>query len=130
MQAFLLLDLTSEDKPASYQQADVNLVKVNFPNVALLDLDATSDELLVHYAKRMMQEAAQLVVCIKADENTSFRSLTPLLESLLQENEQQLVLLRGESHRLQRMIEARPYVKFKKVDSTSDVIAELEQFYT
>jgi biopolymer transport protein ExbD len=130
MQAFLLLDLTSAGKPASYQQADVNLVKVNFPDVALLDLDATSDELLVYYAKRMMQEAAQLVVCIKADENTSFRNLTPLLESLLQENEQQLVLLRGESHRLQRMIEARPYVKYKKVDSTSDVIAELEQFYT
>jgi biopolymer transport protein ExbD len=130
MQAFLLLDLTSAGKPVSYQQADVNLVKVNFPNVALLDLDATSDELLVHYAKRMMQEAAQLVVCIKADENTSFRNLTPLLESLLQGNEQQFVLLRGESHRLQRMIEARPYVKYKKVDSTSDVIAELEQFYT
>jgi hypothetical protein len=130
MQAFLLLDLTSAGKPASYQQADVNLVKVNFPDVALLDLDATSDELLVYYAKRVMQEAAQLVVCIKADENTSFRNLTPLLESLLQGNEQQLVLLRGESHRLQRMIKARPYVKFKKVDSTSDVIAELEQFYT
>lgn len=130
MRAFLLLDLVTTETPASYQQADLNLVKENFPDVALLDLDATSDELLVHYAKRMIQEATQLVVCIKADEKSSFRSLSPMLEDLLQGKEQQLILIRGNSYRLQRMVEARPHLKLIQVDTEAEVIAELKQFYT
>lgn len=130
MRTFLLLDLIPTEMPASYQQAEVNLVKTNFPAIALLDLDATSDELLVHYAKRVIREATQLVVCIKADENTLFRNLTPLLEDLLQGKDQQLILLRGKSNRLQRIIEARPHVRFKKVDTDAEVILEMKQFYT
>lgn len=129
MQAFLYLDLTVAEQPVSYQQAELKLVKTRFPHIALLDLDAASDEMLVHYAKRMMQESEQLAVCIIADKNASFRNLTTLLEDLLQADRRQLILLRGESQRLQRILEARPQLRFKQIGTGAELLNELEQFY-
>lgn len=129
MRAFLYLNLTEEGQLTSYRQPDMELVKTLFPDVALLDLDAASDEVLVHYAKRMMQEATQIAVCIKVEEQASFRSLMALLEDLLQAKGEQLILLRGENARLQRILEARPQLHFKQVKTATELITELALFF-
>lgn len=113
MQAFLYLDLTASP---SFQQPAVAAVKKALPDVSVLDVDTRSDEMLQHYALRMLREATRAVVCLKADENTAnFGSIMPLLEELLQGQEQRLVLLLGQHPRLRRMFQARPHVLFQEV---------------
>lgn len=125
MQAFLYFDLTDS---GAYQKPVAAQVRQAFPNIAVLDLDATSDELLQHYAHRMLREATQSIICIKADESTKdLGSLMPLLEEIFREGPQRLVLLDGEHARLRRMFDARPHVRFLDVAS-AEVLPQVKRF--
>ncbi|MFD2513049.1 hypothetical protein ACFSRY_04170 [Pontibacter locisalis] len=125
MQAFLFIDLTT---PASYHQPVLERVKAVLPKVSVLDLDAESDEMMQHYALRLLRNSGKLVVCIKADEGvTEIAVLMPFLEELFQENPDRLVLLLGHHTRLSRMFEARPEVNFKVVGE-GEVVEETEKF--
>lgn len=130
MLAFLYLNLTVSEQPVSYQQAEVQLVKAYFPDVALLDMDADSDEMLLHYAKRMIQEADQLVVCLKAEEGASLQLLTTVLEAMQQAKGQHVILLRGENQRLHRILQARPQLNFRKVSPEAELLEGLNTFYS
>ncbi|GAB3823485.1 hypothetical protein [Pontibacter rugosus] len=125
MQVFLYINLVEE---TAYQQPVVVQVRQAFPALGILDMDARSDELLQHYALRLLQEAEQAVVCIKADDATGqLNNLMPLLEELFQERLQRLVLLQGQHPRLQRIFAARPQVLFKVVEE-EQVVEELKDF--
>ncbi|WP_199688411.1 hypothetical protein [Pontibacter oryzae] len=125
MQAFLYFDLTDS---GAYQKPVVAQVRQAFPNIAVLDLDTTSDELLQHYARRMLREATQSIVCIKADESTkNLGSLMPLLEEIFRKGPQRLVILEGEHARLRRMFDARPHVRYLKVEP-GQVLEEVKRF--
>ena len=125
MQAFLYFDLTPD---TSFHKPVVEQVRQRIPAVYVLDLDARSDELLQHYALRLLRESEKAVVCIRADESTtSFGSLMPLLEELFEEGTRRLVLLQGQHPRLQRIFAARPHVVFKVVEEVQ-VVEEVRQF--
>ncbi len=125
MQAFLYFDLTSD---SAFHKPVVEQVRQSLPAVSILDLDARSDELLQHYALRLLRESEKAVVCIKADENAAeLSSLMPLLEELFEEGKQRLVLLQGQHPRLQRIFAARPHVAFKVVEE-ENVLEEVRRF--
>lgn len=130
MRAFLHLNLAAPDQFASYQQPEVQLVKNHFPEVAVLDLDAASDEMLLHYARRLLLETEQIVVCIRADEQASFQLFATLLETMLQAQYQLLVLFFGENQRVQRILEARPQLNVEQVNSDADLLEKLKVFYS
>jgi hypothetical protein len=125
MQAFLYLDLTVS---ATYIKPLLGRVKQQLPEVAVLDIDAQSDELLRHYALRLLRESDKAVIYIQADAaTTGFGSMMPLLEELFQEQPNKLILLQGDYPRLLRMLRARPQVQFKQVKE-DDVLEEVELF--
>ena len=125
MQAFLYFDLSSD---TAFHKPVVEQVRQSIPTVSVLDLDARSDELLQHYALRLLREAEKAVVCIKADESTvELGVLMSLLEELFEEEKQRLVLLQGQHPRLQRIFSARPHVAFKVVEE-EQVLEEVRRF--
>ena len=125
MQAFLYFNLT---EPGTYRQPLLEHVKAALPQVAILDLDAQSGELVQHYALHLLREADQAVVCIKADESTTdLGSMMPLLEELFLEKPERLVLLQGQHARLQRMFGARENIRYKTVGE-EDVVQEAQAF--
>jgi hypothetical protein len=125
MQAFLYFNLTSA---ITYRQPLLEQVKVALPHLDVLDLDAKSGEMLQQYALKVLHDAEQAVVCIKAEENVQdLGALMPLLEELFIEHPNRLVLLSGHHTRLQRMFEARERVKFKVV-SEEDVVQKAQEF--
>nr|WP_242922217.1 hypothetical protein [Pontibacter liquoris] len=128
MRAFLLLDLSAG---AAYGQPLVAQVKQAWPEVATLDLDAGSTELLLHYALRLLHEAGKTVVLVKAAATANeFGKAMPLIEELLVPQEGRLLLLLGPHPRLQRMLQARPQVLYKQVETEADALAEISSFFT
>ena len=130
MRAFLFLNLEVTDHLERYLQPEMQLVKSAFPDVALLDLDAGSDALLLHYAKRMLHEADQSIICIKANENAALQTIMAILEDIPQVKGQLLFLLIGENQRFQRILAARSQLNFKQVNSDAALLEVLSAFYT
>ncbi|WP_162051464.1 hypothetical protein [Pontibacter pamirensis] len=125
MQAFLYIELTTH---TTYSKPLPEQVKRQLPEVAVLDIDAGSDELLQHYALRLLRESDQAVVCIKADANTpGLGKAMAILEELFEEKAGRLVLLLGEHSRLQRMFQARPHVQLRQVEE-EEALNEVKQF--
>ncbi|WP_242926513.1 hypothetical protein [Pontibacter vulgaris] len=123
MHSLLYLDLSAG---TSYSNPVIQQVKHQFPEVAILDLDIQSDELMLHFAKRLLHESGRAVICFNATESeTGFGKLIPLLEELLQVQPNRLLLLLGQHARLQRMAQARPDLYFKQVLSVEEVIQEV-----
>lgn len=121
MQAFLYLDLTSA---AAYRKSLPEQVQQQLPAVAVLDVDVTSGELVMHYALRLLQESERAVVYIHTDATvTSFGAIMPLLEELFEGRENMLVLLGDDHPRLLRMLKARAQVQFRQVDETEALAA-------
>jgi hypothetical protein len=125
MQAFLYVDLTPD---TAFHKPVVEQVRQGIPAVSVLDLDGRSDDLLQHYALRLLRESEKAVVCIKTDAGvTEFGSLMPLLEELFEEGKPRLVLLQGLHPRLQRIFAARPQVVFQVVEE-QQVVGEVKRF--
>ncbi|MBF9251715.1 hypothetical protein I2I11_00250 [Pontibacter sp. 172403-2] len=123
MQAFLLLDLTAT---TAFRQPLLAQVKQVWPEVAALDADAASGELLLHYALRLLRDADKAVVLVQADESMlGFGNAMPLIEELLLPQDGRVILLLGRYPRLERMLQARPYLVFKQVEDEAEALEEL-----
>jgi len=127
MQAFLYLDLTAA---AAYRKPLPEQVQQELPAVAVLDIDAQSSELVLHYALRLLRESEKAVLYIKADATaTNFGTAMPLLEELFHAGENRFILLAGDHPRLLRMLQARPQVQFKQVND-EEALEMVKQFLT
>lgn len=129
MDAFLYVQLTAPAALPAYGQPLVNWVKATKTAVTALDIDLQSDELMQHYALRLLRESTKSIVCLKAEEGVPLEKLMPLLEELLQPDPNRLVLLLGEHQRLQRIFEARPLVKFKVAGEEDVLKKEVTAFF-
>ncbi|TXK22050.1 hypothetical protein FVR03_23100 [Pontibacter qinzhouensis] len=128
MKALLYLNLLPT-AITTYGQPVLVWAKKNFPEVATLDLDANSDDMLQHYALRLLQEAEQVAVCIRSEADaTDFRKLMPLVEELLQPNAGRLLLLSGNNARLLRMLQARPQLTYKVVEADAQLQEALQGY--
>ncbi|MCJ8165488.1 hypothetical protein MKJ04_11600 [Pontibacter sp. E15-1] len=113
---------------AAYRKGLPEKVQQILPEAAVLDVDSTSGELVLHYALRLLRESEKAVVYIKADATvTGFGGILPLLEELFDGNEQRLILLSGDYPRLLRMLQARPQVQFAQVNE-QDALEAVKQF--
>lgn len=127
MQAFIYVALTPS---ATYSLPLLDQVKAALPNLAILDLDAKSEELVQHYALKLLTEAEQAIVCIKADESINdLTGIMPLLEELFLEKPNRLVLLQGPHARLQRMFGARESITYKVV-AEEEVVQVAQAFFS
>lgn len=122
MQAFLFIDLS---EGAAFEKPILSWVRRQFAGIAMLDVDTASDEMLQHYAVRLLQENPDAVVCIQSG-GGELNRLMPLLEELLQPQPLRHILLLGEHPRLQRMFQARPGIRY----SVAADEAELQQYLT
>jgi hypothetical protein len=97
----------------------------------VLDVDSQSGELVLHYAKQLIQTSERLIVCIdSAATDAGFGSVFPLLEVVLEGRKEQLIVFRTEHTRLERMIQARPELQMKVVQDDAALLQEVHQFYT
>ena len=129
MKALLYISLLAENQPVNYSNAVLEQVKKQFPEVAVLDIDSKSDQLVLHYAKQMLQIADQLIVCIDgATSDAGFGSIFSLVELLLENPKEQLILFRNEHTRLQRMVQARPELKSVLVNSEDELLEQVKVF--
>jgi hypothetical protein len=115
MKAFLFVDLSGSH--TNYKKKVPEVVKLALPDITVIDIDARSDELLQHYALRLLKESEAAVVCIKADGiNSDIAVLMPLLEEIFSGNKAPSVLLINQHLRLQRIFGARPEITFKGLE--------------
>ncbi|MFT2009117.1 hypothetical protein ACMA1I_10620 [Pontibacter sp. 13R65] len=129
MKAFLYLNLLASAQTA-YEQPVLEWVKKHLPEVATLDLDASSDEMLQHYALRLLQESRQVAVGIRAEaEGADPRKLMLLVEELLQPNPGRLLLLHGNNPCLLRMLQARPQLNFRMVENEEQLQQALGEYF-
>jgi hypothetical protein len=131
MKALLYLRLLAEDQAIAYGNPLLELMKKELSDVAVLDVDSQSGELVLHYAKQLLQNSEQLIVCVdSAAADAGFGSVFPLLELVLEGRKEQLIVFRTEHTRLQRMIQARPELQMKVVQDDAAWLQEVHQFYT
>jgi predicted lysophospholipase L1 biosynthesis ABC-type transport system permease subunit len=131
MKALLYLRLLTEDQTIAYGNPLLEQVKNQFPEVAVLDVDSQSGELVLHYAKQLLQNSERLIVCIDSSaSDAGFGSVFPLLELVLEGRKEQLIVFRTEHTRLQRMVQARPELQVKAVQDDAELLQEVQRFYT
>ncbi|MBB6609915.1 hypothetical protein H7F15_02595 [Pontibacter sp. Tf4] len=131
MKAFLYIRLLSDGETIVYGNPVLDQVKKLSPDVALLDLDSRSEQLVLHYAKQLLHEATQTIVCIDSTTpDAGFGNVFPLLEQVLESENNQLILFRNSHHRLQRMVQARPELKAIVVQDNAALLQAVEQFYS
>ncbi|MEJ8757784.1 hypothetical protein WG947_12290 [Pontibacter sp. H259] len=129
MIAFLYIHLLSDDQTVAYGTPLLDQVKKQFPDMAVLDVDSQSGELVLHYARQMLQEASKVIVCINSTTpDAGFGSIFPLLELLLANPNEQLILFRNEHIRLQRLVQARPELKAEIVQTEEEVLDQVRRF--
>ncbi|NDK57165.1 hypothetical protein [Pontibacter fetidus] len=131
MKALLYIRLLAEDQTIVYGNPLLEQVKKQLPDVAMLDVDSGSGELVLHYARKLLQEATQVIVYIEsATMDAGFGSIFPLLELVLEGQKEQLIVFRNEHSRLQRMVQARPELKAIVGQDDVDLIKVAKQFYS
>jgi hypothetical protein len=131
MKALLYLRLLTEDQTIAYGNPLLEQIKSQFPDLAVLDVDSQSGELVLHYAKQLLQDSEQLIVCVdSAAADAGFGSVFPLLELVLEGRKEQLIVFRTGHTRLQRMVQARPELQMKVVEDDVELLSEVHQFYT
>jgi hypothetical protein len=131
MKALLYIRLLTDDQTIVYQNPLLEQVKKQFPDVAVLDIDSQSGELVLHYAKKLLQDATQVLVCLdSANADAGFGSIFSLLELLLEGQKDQLILFRNTHNRLLRMVQARPELQMKVVQDDVEFLQEVQRFYS
>jgi hypothetical protein len=131
MKALLYLRLLTEDQTIAYGNPVLEQLTKQFPDVAVLDVDSQSGELVLHYAKQLLQSAEQVIVCVdSASANADFGSVFPLLELLLEGQKEQLIVFRNGHNRLQRMVQARPELQMKAVQDDAELLRVVKEFYS
>ncbi|RAU84020.1 hypothetical protein [Pontibacter arcticus] len=129
MKAFLYIQL-SAGKDLPYQQPILSAVKEALPDVTVLDIDLDTDKLTLQMATRLLEEATQAVVCIKGEqEQAGFGSILPLFEALLTPHQNRLLLILGQPARLLRMLQARPQLLVKQVQSETEIVQQAAVFF-
>ncbi|MBJ6119926.1 hypothetical protein JAO76_17090 [Pontibacter sp. BT310] len=130
MKALLYLRLLTENQTIAYGNPLLEQIKSQFPNLAVLDVDSQSEELVLHYAKQLLQNSEQLIVCIESTAaDAGLGSVFPLLELVLEGRKEQLIVFRNEHPRLLRMIQARPELQMKVVQDDVELLSEVKRFY-
>lgn len=129
MKALLYLRLLADDQTIVYGNPVLEGLKKQLPDVAVLDVDSRSGELVLHYAKQLLQDSEHVIVCIdSAAIDTGFGSLFPLLELVLEGQKDQLIVFRNNHNRLQRMVHARPELQMKVVQDDIDLMQVVAGF--
>lgn len=131
MKALLYIRLLGEGETIAYSNPVLDQVKKQLPDVALLDLDSRSDQLVLHYARQLLKEASQTIVCINSTTpDSDFGSVFSLLELILESEKKQLILFRKNHNRLQRMVQARPELNAIVAQNDAELLQAVEQFYS
>jgi hypothetical protein len=122
MRAFIFISLS--DAPSfAYQQPVLEWVKqAGALNLATLDIDAFSDEMLVNYACRLVQEAPHYAVYFKMERaDAPLGASLKIIEEIIRDNKPGLVLLEGEHQRLKAIMQSRPHLNFKIAATETDL---------
>ncbi|MER2998021.1 hypothetical protein [Pontibacter populi] len=129
MKALLYLRLLADDQTIVYGNPVLEGLKKQLPDVAVLDVDSRSGELVLHYAKQLLQGSEQVIVCIdSASADAGFGSVFPLIELVLEGQKEQLIVFRNDHGRLQRMVQARSELKMKVVQDDIDLMPVVAGF--
>ena len=131
MKSLLYISLLADNQPVNYGNAVLDQVKKHFPEVAVLDVDSKSDQLVLHYAKQLLQDSEQVIVCIdSAAADSGFGSVFPLLKLVLEGQKDQLIVFRSEHTSLQRIVQARPELQMQAVQDDVELIQVMKEFYS
>ncbi|MBC5774277.1 hypothetical protein H8S95_09410 [Pontibacter sp. KCTC 32443] len=131
MKALLYIRLLADTQTIAYGNPVLEQVKIQYPDAAVLDIDSQSGELVLHYARQLLQDSEELIVCIDSNApDVGVGSIFPLLELILEGQKRQLILLKNSHHRLQRMVQARPELQMKMVQDDVELLRAVKEFYT
>lgn len=131
MKALLYIRLLDENQTIAYSNPMLDQAKKLLPDVAILDLDSQSDQLVLHYARQLLKEATQTIVCIdSATPDAGLGSIFSLLEPILESEKSQLFLFRSKHNRLQRMLQARPELQVKMMQDDAELLQVVQEFYS
>ena len=130
MSTFLLVHLQAGNSTI-YQYPVVNWVKTNYPEVTVLDVDNTSDELLISYACRLISEENKVVIYfISESPDAPLGAALRIVETLISsENANIRVLVAGEHQRLKNIFSARLHISFLTSEDIFQLQTAITTFY-
>jgi hypothetical protein len=130
MKTFIQVDV--ENTAAfSYNRPLLQWLKAQAPEIAVLDIDSYSDEMLISQAGRLLREAIFYAVYFKvAETNAQLGSAFKLVEEIIREDKPGLILIEGDHARLTAIVQARPHLQLKTVTSPEEVKRHLAEYFT
>jgi hypothetical protein len=114
----------------SYHRPLLPWLRAQVPEIAVLDIDSDSDEMLVLQAGRLLQEATFYAVYFKvAEPNARLGSAFKLVEEIIREDKPGLILIEGGHNRLTAIMQARPHLLLKTVTSQEEIKLHLAEYF-
>lgn len=131
MRAFILISLADRPSQAYGQLVLQEVKQLPAGDLAVLDLDAFSEEMLINYARRLIQEAEAFVVYFKVEnENAAFGTSLKIVEEIIRHFKPGLILIEGHHQRLQTIMQSRPHLACKSAATAVDLKPYLVSFLT
>ena len=129
MQAFIQVSLSS-NAFYSFQQPIIQWLNQKAPEIATLDIDAASDEMLVNHAGGLMQEAELYAVYFKVIEpNANLGKAFRVVEEIIRDNKPGFIIVAGTHTRLTNIIEARPQLTLMSLQNEIDIQQQLTNYF-
>jgi len=130
MQAFIQVNI--ENSPSfSFQRPLLSWLKAQNAEIAVLDVDSLSDEMLTTQAGRLMQEAAKYAIYFKvAEPNANLGAAFKLVEEIIKEEKPGLIIIEGTHARLTAIVQSRPHLQYTPVNSPEEVKLHLKEYFT
>ncbi|GEO02574.1 hypothetical protein AAE02nite_02380 [Adhaeribacter aerolatus] len=129
MQTFIQVNIENTTS-FSFQRPLLSWLKARNPEMAVLDLDSFSDEMLVKQAGRLIQEAVKYAVYFKvAEPDAKLGAAFKLLEEIIGEDKPGLILLEGTHARLTAILQSRPHLQFNTVPNPEEVKQHLDHYF-
>ncbi|KAA5549190.1 hypothetical protein [Adhaeribacter rhizoryzae] len=129
MEAFIQVNIENTAS-FSFQRPLLSWLKAQNPEIAVLDVDSLSDEMLITQASRLIQEAAKYAIYFKvAEPNGNLGAAFKLVEEIIREDKPGLILIEGTHTRLTAIVQSRFYLQYIPVNNPEEIKPHLKEYF-
>lgn len=130
MPAFLLVHLRSGNS-SIYEYPIITWIKEQYPEITVLDVDNSSDDLLISYACRLIVEEDRVIIYfIAKNPDAPVGAALRIIEAIISTEKATIqVLSEGQHNRLAAILTSRPHIPFLTAEAINQLKIEINTFY-
>ena len=125
MKLFLYIQITERPEDVKFLNPIISQLKEKNLDVIFYDIDNHSDSFIIGYANKLLNESKKNIILVDTELNSNFSKLMPLLINLLDNTEGVEFLIRGNNHKLEKMISIFTCSKVEETAYESEIIEQI-----